>query len=214
MSIIQKIKRLIGINIGNEAVLQSCFSANYLVIDLELTGLDQKKDEIVSLAWVPIKQQRIYLGKGEYHVNSQVTELKQSPIFHGIDTKTLHQGKPLNMILEKLKPLLENSILIFHNAELDWPFLIKAFHGQGINLDKEYHYTLLDTLKIEHRRLQKQGQEIRFDALNLANCRNRYNLPDHHAHNALTDAIATAELFLAQINHISKGRTLLIKHLT
>jgi DNA polymerase-3 subunit epsilon len=34
-------------------------------------------------------------------------------------------------------------------------------------------------------------------SVNLAAARGRLGLPDYHAHDALTDAIATAELFLA-----------------
>ena len=37
--------------------------ANFLVIDLELTGLNPKKDHIVSIGWVLIQQQEIVLGK-------------------------------------------------------------------------------------------------------------------------------------------------------
>lgn len=51
------------------------------------------------------------------------------------------------------------------------------------------------------------------EALNLEKCRHRYNLPDYSNHNALTDAMATAELFLAQINHISSGKPLAVKSL-
>ena len=38
---------------------QNCLHVDYLVIDLELTGLNPKEDEIVSIAWLPIKNQRI-----------------------------------------------------------------------------------------------------------------------------------------------------------
>ncbi|NLW04889.1 MAG: 3'-5' exonuclease, partial [Pseudomonadaceae bacterium] len=35
----------------------------------------------------------------------------------------------------------------------------------------------------------------------LAACRERYGLPNYHPHDALTDALATAELLQAQIAH-------------
>ena len=39
-------------------------------------------------------------------------------------------------------------------------------------------------------------------SIRLADSRARYNLPTYHAHHALTDALATAELLQAQIaNH-------------
>ena len=36
-------------------------------------------------------------------------------------------------------------------------------------------------------------------SLRLAHARQRYNLPPYHPHHALTDALAAAELFLAQM---------------
>jgi DNA polymerase-3 subunit epsilon len=40
--------------------------------------------------------------------------------------------------------------------------------------------------------------------LRLAECRSRYNLPAYPAHNALMDALAAAELLLAQLDHKGK----------
>ena len=44
-------------------------------------------------------------------------------------------------------------------------------------------------------------------------CRRRYQLPDYHGHNALWDALATAELLLAQLAHRSRGSRLVLKEL-
>lgn len=189
---------------------ENCFHADYLVIDLELTGLNAKKDEIVSIAWVPITEQRIQLGASVHCINNQVTNLKQSPIYHGIDQDGIADGKPLEVILRQLNTLIEDKVLVFHNAELDWSFLTIAFNKAGL-LHKPA--AILDSMEIEHKRLARQGQLIGHDSLTLGNCRARYNLPNYENHNALTDAMATAELFLAQINQISRGKELLIKHL-
>jgi DNA polymerase-3 subunit epsilon len=48
---------------------------------------------------------------------------------------------------------------------------------------------------------------IKSGDLRLAKARGRYNLPRYPAHNALTDAIAAGELFLAQASkRVSKKR--------
>ncbi|MBU2969630.1 3'-5' exonuclease [Pseudoalteromonas sp. C2R02] len=194
---------------------QNCLHADYLVIDLELTGLNPKEDEIVSIAWLPIKNQRIYVGQGEHFINSQVSCLKQSPIFHGINQQAVQSGQPLTKALLKLVSLLDSVVFVFHNAELDWAFLQKAFIEHGIIFSTEQYKSIiiLDTMKIEHKRLSRLSHDISFDALNLEKCRHRYNLPDYSNHNALTDAMATAELLLAQINHISSGKPLAVKSL-
>jgi len=38
-------------------------------------------------------------------------------------------------------------------------------------------------------------------SLRLTDCRSRYSLPAYHNHNALTDALATAELLIAQLQY-------------
>ena len=73
---------------------------------------------------------------------------------------------------------------------------------------------MIDTLMIEKNIREKANKPIVVNELRLFNLRNHYNLPRYHAHNALEDAIATAELFLAQINkHFSSPDKLKIKAL-
>ena len=53
-------------------------------------------------------------------------------------------------------------------------------------------------MALEEIRLQRQGKR---NGLHLGDCRTRYYLPEYAAHNALIDAVATAELFLAQMRY-------------
>lgn len=57
----------------------------------------------------------------------------------------------------------------------------------------------IDTLQLERSRLLRGQEVIKEGSLRLGASRGRYGLPVYHAHNALTDALACAELFLAQI---------------
>jgi DNA polymerase-3 subunit epsilon len=49
--------------------------------------------------------------------------------------------------------------------------------------------------------------------LRLAQCRERYGLVTGQQHNALADAVATAELFLAQASYLEKGHGLKLSEL-
>ena len=55
----------------------------------------------------------------------------------------------------------------------------------------------IDTLRIAQRRFARHNQVLKTGDLRLFNLRRRYQLPQYKAHNALTDALAGAELFLA-----------------
>ena len=54
-----------------------------------------------------------------------------------------------------------------------------------------------ETVGLEHRLLTRRDQPILQGDLRLQACRERYGLPPLPAHNALSDALATAELLLA-----------------
>jgi len=61
-------------------------------------------------------------------------------------------------------------------------------------------FPIIDTLALAKRRLDKRDVAYDPSELRLANLRQKFELPEHHAHNALNDAIATAELFMAQMS--------------
>ena len=60
----------------------------------------------------------------------------------------------------------------------------------------------IDTLRIE-KRLQRASNASDESDVTLAATRERYKLPAYNGHNALADAVATAELLLAQQTRIA-----------
>jgi DNA polymerase-3 subunit epsilon len=205
------IKKLLSQYFNRRKLLgTNALKQRYLVIDLELTGLDPKRHEIVSIAWVEVDNQCIKLSKARHLINKDVKALEQSPIFHGIYDEAITKGHSLNSILMQLSDNFSDSILVFHNAMLDWRFLKIAFENTNIIAAPKL---ILDTLHIEKNRLANHSTEIKQDDLTLNACRTRYDLPSYHCHHALTDAQATAELLLAQCHQISRGRNLKVREL-
>ena len=58
---------------------------------------------------------------------------------------------------------------------------------------------MVDTEWLARRWHQRRGQAIATGQLRLASLRQRFNLPRYRAHDALSDALAAAELFCAQL---------------
>ena len=193
-----------------QLLAKNVFSQRYLVIDLELTGLDSKQHEIVSVAWVVIDNQCIKMSESQYFINKDVKSLEQSPVFHGISTDSVAQGQSLQSILMSLSAHFSDCILVFHNAMLDWGFLKLALKNAGVTQRPKL---IIDTLQIEKKRLLQHTSDIKLDDLTLNECRNRYDLPSYHCHHALTDAQATAELLLAQCHQIGAGKELTLRAL-
>ena len=73
---------------------------------------------------------------------------------------------------------------------------------------------LVGTLLQEEALLRRHGRIIEPGALHSQDCRSRYNLLHFHGHNALLDALATAELLMAMAAHRSVGETFSVSELS
>ncbi|MCX2974569.1 hypothetical protein EYC87_13325 [Halieaceae bacterium IMCC8485] len=73
---------------------------------------------------------------------------------------------------------------------------------------------VVGTLLQEEALLRRHGRIIEPGALHSQDCRSRYNLLHVHGHNALLDALATAELLIAMAAHRSVGETFSVSELS
>lgn len=173
-------------------------SLRYVALDIESTGLDPKKHQILSMAWMTIHPPVMHYGNAQYHVFShgQKLELGQSPTIHGLTEQDfLHSSEP-KLTFGMLSRALNDAVLVCHHKGMDWRFLkyIESQYGTPFK-----PLAIFDTLAFEKKKLERNPQQpIHGGQLTLSACRKRYNLPDYHAHHALTDTVACAELFLAQ----------------
>lgn len=170
-----------------------------LSIDLELTGLERDAD-IVSFGWVLCEHQQILLNTARHAVVKTSADLQQSPTIHGITNKDIVSGESLEDVMNILLPMAETHIWVFHNAALDTNALKRACTLLGKEYPEIFYF---DTMRMAHYLLAKKQHPIGPKALSLQNCRKRYNLGEINAHNALSDAMATIELALLQLNEFS-----------
>lgn len=193
---------------------QNCQQARFLSIDLELTGLDSERDEIVSIGWQAIEQQQLDLQKSVYSLckasKDSPTNLAQSPSIHGITERQLQTGIETQKILQQLAPFADTHIWVFHNAELDMAFLVRYLNSFQCMPSS---IITIDTLQLQRYFLQKNSPVIKSDDATLSASRRYFNLPQAHAHHAFDDAFATAELLLAQLHQLSAGQEMPVKDL-
>ena len=146
--------------------------APLLALDVETTGLDSRRDSIVSLGLVPFDLRRIRCREARYWVVKPACELSgQSVTFHHITHSDIQSAPRLDAVLDELLTAMAGKIMVVHYRPIERGFLDQAVRQ------------LLD----------QQAVSIR-----LADSRLRYGLPPYQAHHALTDALATAELLQAQ----------------
>ncbi|WP_439100966.1 3'-5' exonuclease [Congregibacter sp.] len=182
---------------------------DFLVCDAEMSGLDPRKAELLSLGWVHVNGLEIALGSARHLLIRNRASVGQSATIHQLRDCELSDAGDVKQGLEALLEAARGCVLVFHNAALDTAFLdyaAREVFGTPLLLPT------IDTLLLEQRLLQRQECPIGQGDLRLGACRERYALTSHNAHNALGDAMATAELLLG---HIAKrGRGLLLRDLS
>lgn len=169
---------------------------NLIALDFETTGLDAKNDKLLSVGHVTINQQQILLGSG-YHqiINTECELVADNVVIHQITDQQQQQGKPLAQVMEHLLKTIAGKPLLVHFSRIEKQFLQRAcvvLYGMAPPLP------IIDTLVLAKKRLDQRDVAYDPSALRLNALRKHYHLPHYHAHNALNDAIATAELFLVE----------------
>ncbi len=172
---------------------------SFAALDLELTSLDAATSQITSIGYVVGKAGRISLSSGGYHIIKTNADLGQSPVIHGLTQDILSEGEDLKDGLTALLRLCDKHILLFHNARLDLMALNSAFKRCQL---PQIEITYIDTLQLALYQLNKQHQVLPNNSATLTVCRQRLDLPAFPAHNALDDALATLQLFFAQLNEL------------
>jgi len=174
-------------------------------LDLETTGLDPQKDKILSMGLVEIKQGNIYLDSAWHKIiNVDIDVPESTAVIHQITDDIVATGDSLESVMPDLLNRLSGKVMLVHYAFIEQNFINAAcmkLYGSPFLIET------IDTLPIAQRRMEQRNHTIQAGNLRLFNLRNYYNLPNYKAHNALYDALATAELFLAMTADISpKGK--------
>lgn len=180
-----------------------------LSVDFETTGLDAKADKLLSVGFVTMENQQIKLNSSYHQIIKANAKLKESNvIIHKITDSQKEQGQPLQIVVERLLKALAGKVMLVHFARIERQFLQQAcleLYGYAPE------FPIIDTLVIAKRLLDKSDVAYDPSELRLPNLRQKYDLPDHHGHNALNDAIATAELMLALVNNKFNPETVKLK---
>jgi DNA polymerase-3 subunit epsilon len=182
-----------------------------LALDLETTGLDPRTDHILSVGFVPVDGRQIVLSGAQHLLCRAGVEVGQSAAVHGITDDALAGGIDLRTLVERVAEALTGRVLLAHHAPIETGFLSAACERElGVPLPM----TAVDTMELQSRVLRSHaGEDLPPGALRLSTARAHVGLPRYAAHEALTDALACAELYLAQVDRLSGGQPMSLKAL-
>ncbi len=178
-------------------------------IDLETTGLDPVKDKLVSIGLVDISNKAVRLETCWHKlvkVNKNLNE--DSIVIHHITDDQSASGENIETLMPQLLEHLSGKVLLAHNAKVETGFINKVCQSL---YQCDFIMPVIDTQQLAKRSLDRKNKVYKSNDLRLFNLRKQYNMPAYKAHNALMDAIATAELFLAMAEKISPGKNARLK---
>ncbi|CAC9439236.1 hypothetical protein [uncultured Gammaproteobacteria bacterium] len=179
----------------------------FLVLDFETTGLNASKEKIISIGYTVIKNLHLLASSSRHLLVNPKQLLKEENVsIHQLTDDNLQQGVSLQNAMDELFSVMRNRVVVVHFDKIEKNFINHACHHlYQIN---RLPMIMLDTLQIEARKMSRFQGYIQGEKLSLFTLRNKYNLPRYKAHNAMQDAIATAELFLAQVDYMGEVKSI------
>ena len=185
--------------------------ARFVALDLETTGIDPWQDELLSIGLVELEGTRIDLASAQRRLVRPTRGISEaSAVVHKITDDRAAHGLPVGEGVEWLLERLAGKVMIAHHAAMECGFVgaccERLFGGRFL-------IPVADTQWLARRTLERRGRPYRAAELRLSTLREGYNLPRYRTHDALSDALAAAELFAAQVAERQTGGQLKLKEL-
>lgn len=166
----------------------------YVVIDVESTGLDMRRDRLIAIGAVAVVDGRIHLADSfEIVLRQAQVSAKNNILIHGIGGQRQREGiEPAEALLRFLDYLGPSPLVAFHVAfdEVMIRRACKQYLGFGF-----YRHPWLDLAYVMPGLLPEQTRKHRA----LDHWTAHFGIGNYARHNALADALATAQLFLAAL---------------
>jgi DNA polymerase-3 subunit epsilon len=170
-------------------------TTKFYAIDIETTGLDFDKDEIISFACVPIINLKILVRDTFYTLIKPKSYDYKAMKYHGISKDNLKDAPEFEEISERILKI-PDGILVGHTIEFDFTFLKINFKALGVRFKRD----LIDIAMVERWLRRKRKADER--DLSLDGMIATYGLKQYYRHNAAADAFFAAQIFQIQMREM------------
>lgn len=188
----------------------------FVVFDTELTGLNKRRDEIISIGAVKITNLQIELDETFHqYIRPRNLDHTKSTLIHRITPEQLRTMPSLDKVLPEFIKFCGDGLLVGHYVALDMNFLNKSAREElGGNISNPS----VDTMRMamgykEAQFMECYGHCNLSTSYNLNDLSNEFSLPRFKPHDALEDALQTAYLFLYLVKKMKQGRVKTLRDL-
>ncbi len=159
------------------------------VIDLETTGINPAVDRIIEVAIVKIMPDGTQTVKRKL-INPEMEIAPESTAIHGITNEMVAHAPTFKQVANELRQFIDRADLVGYNSNrFDIPMLAEEFLRAGLEFNTST-YRLIDVQRIYHKMEPRT-----LSAAYKFYCDKQLE----NAHSAEADAMATWEIFAAQI---------------
>lgn len=162
--------------------------ARYVVVDVETTGLNLMTDTLISIGAVAVVGGRVVLGDSfSVVLQQQRSSDKENILIHGISGSVQREGvPPADALLDFLDYLGDAPLVAFHVA-FDETMIRRAMRQY---LNHNFKHPWLDLAYV----MPALNRDLMRSHRVLDDWINRFGIRIEARHNALADALATAQL--------------------
>jgi DNA polymerase III epsilon subunit-like protein len=165
---------------------------NFAFLDIETTGLNLIKHEIIEIGCVVTNPELTVLEEFELKIKPERIE-DADPVSLKVNHYNVSDWKgayPLDKAMKILSLKVKDCIMVGQNVAFDSGFLEYAFTKTGIA--NSMHYHKLDTISLAWAKLHNEPDLEHFSLRELCL---RFDIKNENAHTGLGDARATFELY-------------------
>jgi DNA polymerase-3 subunit epsilon len=168
--------------------------AKYVVIDTELTGLDEQKDSIISIGAIRMSGGRIELGETFYRLMRPAGPSAQNVSIHGNASTGLLLEPEIAPVLSEFLSICGNDVIVGHLIFTDLAFLkneVRRFFGL------EVKNPIVDTYQLYHWVMRREAPGASYSPreVKLYEIASQLGVTISENHDAMSDAFITAQVF-------------------
>ncbi|MGY0490262.1 TerD family protein [Streptomyces sp. WG-D5] len=169
------------------------YARDWALVDVETSGLIPRRDRVLSVAVVTIGPDGEQTGEFSTLLNPGCDP---GPVeVHGLTADRLRGAPTFDLVAGRLGAMLQDRVLVAHNAQFDYDFLAYEFARARLWLPVSQR---LCTLAL-NRRVDPPTDDMKLGTLAA-----HYGVPQHHAHDALDDTRVLAGILRASLREAAR----------
>lgn len=179
--------------------------AEFVVFDTETTGLDQRRDKVLSIGAIKVRGLQVLVSDTfECLVQQEGAPATKSAEVHGLLSSQLEGGIPEREAVEGFIDFIGNAVLVGQHVAFDIGMINQMLKRQGISGKLRNRSVDTAHLAIRLERRHADSHTLKTAEYSLDALCERYNLPTEDRHTASGDAFATALLLLKLLSLAKK----------